>query len=697
MRKFKKLPIIIISGTVIAIAIFAFFLRGVNENMQNEYEKRAGSTIFDRDAKPMFARTNHLGNYGFYTDDIPDNFKKLLLEKEDRYFYWHIGINPVSVAKNIAQKAGFGDRVGSSTVTQQLAKILLGQENKRTVKNKMAEAATALALESYTGKDAILKEYANSIYFGNRLQGIQTASIAYFGVTPAGLSDAQIFQLLATISSPTNGNPLQPGNIEQAKLLAKNLKTEISGQFTEPNTVNKNLTSFLKDNAILFELSGYLASDQCKKTEHTTLDGEINGKLRAIISENIQKLDAKKAKHAAALIVSLPNNEILALAGSPDPASSKEGYQINMLNQPRQIGSTVKPFIYLKGFEKGMRPYTLIDDREYKYPAGEGFSIYPENYDRIYHGPMTAHYALANSINVAAAKTLEFVGVDDFGRFIENDLGVKTQQNYSSYQMGIALGAMETDIISLANAFTIFPNKGPLNNFTLFTDPQCNNLFSPKNDTVAAKNIYTGLVNKILSDRAIAQDQFTSASDLNLPATNYALKTGTSHDYTDSWVVGYTPDFLVAVWVGNADSSAMDGVSGQIGAGRIWGDIMQMMIASKYNKKTPFDFSEIAEYKNGNNIEYGLKNDDYDAAKNIIENNDASLILKPHDGDIYRLEDGTRIILKAKTAVYWQINGADFGNLEELIFTPDTAGNYKITATAGDLKEEIEISLVKKQ
>jgi membrane carboxypeptidase/penicillin-binding protein PbpC len=249
--------------------------------------------------------------------------------------------------------------------------------------------------------------------------------------------------------------------------------------------------------------------------------------------------------------------------------------------------------------------------------------------------------------------------------------------------------------MSLADAFTIFPNYGRLKNLTLFNNPQCNAVLAQKSNSVAAKKIYIELINKILADRVIAQDQFSSASDLNLPAANYALKTGTSHGYTDSWVVGYTPDFLVAVWVGNADSSAMEGVSGQIGAGRIWGDVMQMMLASKYNKKTPFDFADVVEYKDGNNIQYGLKNDDYDAAKNIIESKDDSLILKPHDGDIYEFTTDARIVLSAKEAVNWTVNGQNLGTSQELVYSPAAAGNYIITAT-GNHAETIAVQFVNK-
>jgi len=583
--------------------------------LQKNYLAAQSSAVVNRNNNILFWRTNTQGYYAPYIDYVPEQVKNLLVAKEDRTFWRHFGINPVSLFKNLISNIGIGQRPASSTITQQLAKILLGNVNRRNFKERATELFAAISLELFESKDQIITEYANSIYFGNRLQGISAASQAYFAVSNDKLSDAQIFQLLAAVSDPNGLNPTREENIPRAKILAENLGIAIGGDFTTASLARSNLADYFAHNAAPFELAEYLGKTECNGFLKTTIDSDINKKLRKIIADNLEILGTKKAKNAAAIIISLAQNEVLALTGSPNPDLNQNGYKINMLKAKRQIGSTIKPFIYLKAFEKGMRPYTLIDDREYKYPADAGYSIYPENYDRQYHGLMTAHYALSNSINVAAVKTLEFAGNQEFGDFVQNKLAIPVQQDYKNYQMGVALGVMETDIVNLAQAFTIFPNNGFLRNLKLFDNNQCNTVFAaPQNKTVA-KLPYVQMINKILADRVIAQDQFSYASYLNLPASNYALKTGTSHNYTDSWIIGYTPDFLVAVWVGNADASAMEGLSGQLGAGRIWQDVMEMMLASIYNKKTPFDFSKIIEYHDGANIEYGLVSDDYEKAK----------------------------------------------------------------------------------
>lgn len=172
------------------------------------------------------------------------------------------------------------------------------------------------------------------------------------------------------------------------------------------------------------------------------------------------------------------------------------------------------------------------------------------------------------------------------------------------------------------------------------------------------------------------------------------MKTGTSRDFKDSWVVGYTPDFLVGVWVGNADNSPTDQVSGQQGAGLIFSEVMELLFNSQYNKKTPFDFGLMKEFQNDGNLEYGLASDDYQKIKNILLEKDQSLILLPHDGDNFLLEANTRIILRARQEADWFINGELLGHGQEQIFTPKSIGQYQIKAQSpAGQSEEITIFL----
>ncbi|MFA5368478.1 MAG: transglycosylase domain-containing protein [Candidatus Paceibacterota bacterium] len=678
---------------IILLFLSFFICEHINNDLKENYLKNSSQKLSDRNNEIIFIIPNDLGYYNDYLKKSPVAFEDILINKEDRFFYSHKGFNPVSILKAVGNKLGLTNRQGSSTLSQQLVKILLSQENQRNMSNKIIEVFYTIALELSNNKEDIMIMYLNTAYFGNRIQGVEAASHAYFNANANMLTTEQSLQLLAALNSPTNMNPVSLDNIPKAKLLAQNLKLTVNDSyFTDTKTAQSNLTKYLLSNKPLLEMSNYAKNLPNGITEKTTLDKNLNTQVREIVQRNMDILKTQKAKNASVVILSLPSNEIVSLLGSPDPASWNEGYQINMLENARQIGSTIKPFIYLNAFEKGMRPYTIIDDREYKYATDGGFALYPKNYDYQYHGEMTAHYALNNSINVPAVKTLEFVGLKNFEDFLTNNLELKTVQPIESYQFGIALGALEMTPFELAHYFTIFPNEGKLKNLKLFSNDFLNNQYFPYGDKQVAEKNYIELINKILSDRKTGIDQFSAMSSLNLPYPNYALKTGTSHDYTDSWIMGYTPDFLVGVWVGNADNSATDGVSGQIGAGRIWNEIMQLLMNSEYSQNTPFDFSDIKEFQGKNGIEFGLQNDNFEKAENIIKSQDDSLILSPHDNDTFLYEETSRIILKAKAIVTWTINNKDFGSAEELIFQPKKEGRYVITASASGNKETVSIN-----
>ncbi|MFH1423354.1 MAG: transglycosylase domain-containing protein [Candidatus Nealsonbacteria bacterium] len=658
------------------LGLFALLVTGyfLQKQLITAYENQNSITIEDRNGQEILIKPNERGRWARYSDNIPPRIKKLLLEKEDDYFYYHFGFNPWSI---ILRPGG-----GSSTITQQLVKILLKKESERSFKNKVIEFLYAISLESYQSKESILKMYVNSIYFGNQAQGLTEASKLYFGVLPDMLTDGQILQLLAAISSPTDQNPAQAKNKEIALSLAE--KLNLAGQdpvMVDSPDVKENMQKYSHSSKSYFELRDFI--NDPSENNRLTIDNELTEKLRQIIGRNIEDLKLRDAGNASAIVVKLPENEILALIGSPDPAYFAEGYQINMLKEPRPIGSTIKPFIYLKSFEKGLRPYTLVNDREYKYITAIGFPLYPKNFDYKYRGEVSLHYALSNSLNVPAVKILEYVGLEDFYHFLEKDLEFKPIQDLDSYQLGIALGSLEMNLTDLAHYFTIFPNNGILKELKI--DRDAKTVLSEKQ---IAEKKYIQLINKILNDRKTGIEQFGLKSDFNLFQSNYALKTGTSRDFRDSWVVGYTPDFLVGVWVGNSDNTPTEGVSGQLGAGRIWSEAMETLLNSGYNKKTPFEFDLLEEFYKEGTIEYGLPGDNYENFLNVLKEEDPAMILQPHDGDVFLLEKNTKIILGARETVKWFINEEFLGEGQDYIFIPQKSGPYSIKSKSADGPQE---------
>ena len=382
-----KILLMVILGVVI---ILYMILGALNSELLATYNFNRSFSVNDRSNNIIFISKNPKGYYAEYSESIPSNFKNLLIKKEDKYFYWHFGFNFWGMFQAIGNEFGFSQRQGSSTITQQLAKILLVQENARNINNKLKESFYTLALELFNSKDKILQMYVDSVYFGNQIQGLKSASKGYFNVDQNNLTDEQILQLLTTINSPTDYNPTANFNINRAKVLADVLDIK-TYNFTVAKESQQNLQNYSQSNKPALELASYLQNNVNKNIQ-LTIDDELSKKVRGVVYENMELLKTKKAKNAAVVILSIPDNQILALIGSPDPFSYSDGYQINMATKPRQIGSTIKPFIYLLGFEGGMRPYTLINDREYKYSTNDGYFIYPKNYDFKYAWPARPTY-----------------------------------------------------------------------------------------------------------------------------------------------------------------------------------------------------------------------------------------------------------------------------------------------------------------
>jgi penicillin-binding protein 1C len=489
-----------------------------------------------------------------------------------------------------------------------------------------------------------------------------------------------MLQLLSSIQSPTDDNPAELKNKKDTADLVKSFGLDEKKLITtDQSEVRENMKNYSRLGETYFEIKSLI---QDSKEQQLTIDKDLVEKTRDVLERNIEELKSKNVNQGAIIIIKLPENEILSLTGSISPQSLENNSQINMLKEPRPIGSTIKPFIYLKAFEKGLRPYTLVDDREYKYITALGFPLYPKNFDYKYRGEVTLHYSLSNSLNVPSVKVLEYVGLPEFYDFLEKDLEFNPVQELDNYQLGIALGSLEMSLMDLAKYFTIFPNKGILKETKIFT-----------NTSVSGKKIadekYVQMVNKILNDRKTGIEQFGMKSWLNLFQENYGLKTGTSRDFRDSWVVGFTPDFLVGVWLGNADNSPMDEVSGQIGAGRVWAQIMDLLLNSNYNKKTPFDFNLIKEFYEDENIEYGLADDNYGKARFLLKQGDFSIILNPHNGDTIVLEENTRIVLRARETVGWFINDEFLAEARDAVFAPKKTGQYKIKAEGLNGSQEI--------
>ncbi len=674
---------------VIVIAILIILTWYTAKDAKEKYRSQLSVIIYDRHLTPISVKTNIREHYVAPTLSLEPDFEKLLLEKEDKYFYYHLGINPFSTLRAFTNYLYRGEAGGASTITQQLAKNLLGTESNRNLKNKLKESFYALSLELFSGKSEILIMYANSVYLGNQIQGFETASQAYFGKPLKETSYSEKISLLATLSNPSTRNPWQESNETFSEKLHQ--KFALNETFIWPKTAK----GYSFQNEAFFELT--TAGLNCSQTCQTTIDSKITKTIRDILNRQLAKERERGARNGAVVVIDPKNSELLALIGSKNPLSQNDGDQINMTIQPRPIGSTVKPFIYLKGFMSGLRPYTIVEDREYKYPIATGFSLYPKNYDGKYHGEVTLHEALSNSLNVPTVKTLEYVGLNNFYSFLSNDLKFEPIQDYDSYQYGIALGGLEMDLLTLTHYFTLFPKEGFIEPVKILKNNSENFSLPPQSNITTHLRIseskYTELVHVILKDRLSGVNQFGLESNLNILAKDYGVKTGTSRDYHDSWVVGYTGDYVVGVWIGNTENEPLKQISGSAGAGAVWHDVMNLLVNTNYNQDSQIILNEVVRLPINNSDEWGLPDDDISIKQNLLTAD--NLILGPQNHDVFQYLKNIAIPLTARTEVIWSSDGKVIGTGKDLSFKPTGTGNYEITALSkdGNKREIIEISI----
>ena len=675
LKKYRRVVLAAALFGIICVVLVSYQL---SAKLHAVYKKEASIAITDVHGTFLELRPNERGEFMTEGKASP-RMRELVIRSEDRFFYYHLGVNPVSTLRSIFEYVFSDGHAGGSTITQQLAKNLLHHENERTITNKLEEIVYAVALELHTSKQDILTMYLDTAYFGDRMEGVEQASLHYFRKSASQLEDGDIVQLLVLLSSPSLDPESAQSTLRMKRLASHIGVTGVTTFHPLPKSVRE-----AKKAPTMFEI-GRLAD--CTNSCALTVDGELTEKIRDVVSQNLSSPKFASVGSAAVAVIKLGKgseaNRLLALVGTPNPYGAGEGNQINMALLPRPIGSTWKPFIYSEAITKGVRPYTLIDDSEYRYEIGTGFAFYPKNYDGIYRGPVTVNYALSNSLNVPAVRALGFDGVDAFGEFMQHDLGFIPRQSFDTYQLSIALGGLEMNPLLLAEYFTVFPRSGVLAPLSVRTSERSADvpMLTPFEGT---KRIFTptttALMNRMLSDRLMGVEQFGLESNLNLPFQDYAVKTGTTYDYHDSWTVGYTSDAVVVVWIGNSDNKAMDQLSGARGAGKIWHDVMSLLYARGDIHPQSFTAGGIVTVTTPEGESFGLQEDDIARARLIMSH--SGVVLEPHDQDVLLYQRGMSVPLRSRVPLAWSVDGKLLGEGEELFWNPIRSGEYLLTAKA---------------
>lgn len=537
--------------------------------------------------------------------DIPQHLIDATIATEDKNFYYHHGFSIQGIIRAAIANSQDNDiKQGGSTITQQLIKNrLLNRE--RTIKRKLRELVIAVLVEIKFSKDEILEMYFNQVPYGGSAYGIEEAAQRYFGKSVTQLNLAESSLLAGLPAAPSVYSPFgavpELAKQRQKEVLQRMIDDEYINQEQADAAYNQSL-DFQHDSIdiiaphfvfyikkLLAQQYGEAAISQGGLEVTTTLDLELQQAAQKIVTDEITKLKPLRVNNGAALVTNPKTGEVLAMIGSKDYFDFKHDGQVNVTLRPRQPGSSIKPLTYAIALENGKSPSSIIDDSPITYhnPGSPAYS--PKNYDGKFHGKVTLRESLASSYNVPAVKTLAEIGVSNMLDKAEL-MGIDTWQDRSRFGLSLTLGGGEVRMSDMAELYSSFANQGKttllnpileIKNYKgeILYRNMCvlDNKGCPQNETLSPKVAYQ--ISDILSDNQARTPAFGPHSVLYIPNQQVAVKTGTTNNLRDNWTIGYTTDYLTAVWVGNNDNTPMSYVaSGVTGASPIWNKIMRLLL-----------------------------------------------------------------------------------------------------------------------
>ncbi len=603
----KWLWILILALMVIGVGGILYFLRDIpSPKILSEGNYEESSKILDRNGKLIYEMYSDKRRTSVQLNQIPETMIKATLAIEDANFYRHGGFDFRGILRGLWRTMIEKRLQGGSTLTQQLVKNgLLTPE--RTWTRKIKEAVLTVATESIYSKDQILEMYFNQTPYGGNIWGVETAAEGIFNKKVGELNLAESALIAGLPASPTLYSPFSHPEAAKARqeLVLKRMNElgYISNQEMEEaknaplnysfnrNTIKApHFVFYVKD--LLIKKYGLEKVDEGGLEITTTLDLDIQNYAQEVIASEIAKLKKMNVTNGAALITDPKSGEILAMVGSKDYFATDIEGKFNVVTALRQPGSSIKPLNYAVGIETGkVTAASIFDDNPTCFKV-EGQAPYcPTNYGNTYHGIQTLRNSLASSLNIPAVKVLKLNGVADFVASA-SAMGISTFIDPSAYGLSLTLGGGEVMMADMNVAFGVFANMGIKQQLTPFLkviDRKGQVLdeykYEPGERVLSRETSF--IISNILSDDGARAMVFGRGSMLNIKNhPEVSVKTGTTNDLRDNWTIGYTTDYVTAVWVGNNDNSKMSGVvSGTTGAAPIWSKIMTNILKDKTVKK----------------------------------------------------------------------------------------------------------------
>ena len=605
---------LLLAISFIAIYYFIFYQLPSPYSLKDFKVMPISTHIYDRNGRLLYEIYREQNRTPIKLKDIPPYVAYATISIEDKDFYRHGGVSFVGgilrAAKDTILKQSLQ---GGSTLTQQLVKsALLTPE--RTIQRKIKEMILALWTERIFSKDQILEMYLNQVPYGGSSYGIEEATKTYFGKSAKDLTLDEASLLAGLPQAPSLYSPqvnpelaIQRRNevlnkmkeygyiTNDEKLKAKNIKPII----ISPSSTIKAPHFVFYVKAELEKQYGIREVETGGLRVTTTLDLDIQQEAEKILKEELDKVRDLNVTNGAILVTRPPTGEILSMVGSVNYFASPSG-AFNVTTALRQPGSSIKPINYAIGMDMRLvNPASVFLDVPTCFsPAGQPKAYCPVNYDGQFHGATQLRFALGNSFNIPAVKMLAMNGVANFIASA-SAYTITSFKNPENYGLSLTLGGGEVTMIEMSQAFSAFANRGVPKKVNAilkiqnklgktlfqFKDPNYvkdirKSMPSPNFLSIAGQKAVSQetafLISHILLDNNARSAAFGSDSYLNVKGHAVSVKTGTTDDKKDNWTIGYTPNFLTTVWVGNNDNTPMNPwlTSGITGAAPIWNKVI---------------------------------------------------------------------------------------------------------------------------
>lgn len=574
----------------------ALFLISVLMAPMPSFDSPLSTVVEAADGSLLGARVADDGQWRFPPpDSLPSKYVTCLITYEDRWFMWHPGINPVAVFKALSDNIKAGEIVrGGSTITMQVARIARGNRA-RTYSGKIIEMLSALKLELFRSKRKILTLYAANAPFGGNTVGIEAATWRYTG---RGINDITWAEAATLAVLPNSPSLIYPGKRSEELLKKRDdlLRTLLKRGRIDSLTCSLAMGEPLFSSALPMpslapHLTDRLWMEKPGRRIRTTIDPVLQKETSALVNSHQAALEGNLIHNAAAIVVEVSSGNVIAYAGNstlPD-TSRQHGRDVDIIPSLRSTGSIMKPFLYAGLLSSGdLLPNALVPDIPTRF---QGFR--PENSDFTYSGAVPAGDALARSLNIPAVRMLQSMTEERFLNLLQR-LGLTTfSKPASHYGLSLILGGGESSLWELAGAYSSMArvlnnvNTGKVYNagdwhmpyITVHETAPVKADPSPPLTAPAIWLTYEALRRVNRPETETGWQYFGSAPDI-------AWKTGTSFGFRDAWAIGTSPDYVVAVWAGNADGEGRPGLSGISSAAPLMFDIFRLLPAASYRRFT---------------------------------------------------------------------------------------------------------------